>query len=26
MDYTRIKKSYSDHFPIIADLEYSSDH
>lgn len=22
MDYTRIKKSYSDHFPIIADLEY----
>jgi endonuclease/exonuclease/phosphatase family metal-dependent hydrolase len=25
MDYTRIKKSYSDHFPIIADLEYSSD-
>jgi endonuclease/exonuclease/phosphatase family metal-dependent hydrolase len=25
VDYTRIKKSYSDHFPIIADLEYSSD-
>ncbi len=24
VDYTRIKKSYSDHFPIIADLEYPS--
>jgi endonuclease/exonuclease/phosphatase family metal-dependent hydrolase len=24
IDYTRIKKSYSDHFPIIADLEYPS--